>query len=373
MVQLHVSEDRVRRFMARCAEDFGDWCRYVEAVYRDLLADGRVSSVSSMITVLGDVAVFLRWLRGKGVDPERMGEDVVREFLIELRGRCRDSTVYTYVRSLRRAFRVWGRGDLIRVLKYPRVRITYRLPSPELIEDVIGEVNNLMYKTILALLYETGMRLSECLSLTVNDVERSDEGYFKIRVMDAKNGESRKVFVIKYAGLLREYINAYRPKHYLFPSPSRPGKPIHPNNVEKLLRRLGRRRGVRLHPHIIRHVTATKLIEEGMPERVVMKLLGHKSERMMRVYVNLTAKDVEEALLRKYGIRKDVRGEESIECPKCGASNPAGARYCWRCGLPLSLASAAEREAALREVEEVLRRLKELFSNRPELLKFLLP
>jgi len=47
--------------------------------------------------------------------------------------------------------------------------------------------------------------------------------------------------VIKYAGLLRQYLNIAKPgsEDYLFPSPTYPDKPIHPRNIEKTLKSLG--------------------------------------------------------------------------------------------------------------------------------------
>ncbi len=355
--------------MRRARRKLGEWFRYLEVVYEDILADGRVTSVSSIYTVIDKVALFLKWLKKKGLKVEDISEGVVREYMVYLRRKgYKASTIHTHVRSLRRALRAWGVSDLTRLLRYPKVRLVYQLPSPQIIEDIIASIRDLMYKVIIALIYETGMRLSECLSLTVNDVTEAPEGYFRIYVHGGKNGEDRTVFVIKYASLLREYPQHFKPKHHLFPSPSRPG-PIHPNNVEKILRRIGRELGIKLTPHTLRHVAATRMIKEGMPERVVMKVLGHRSERMMKIYVNLTATDVEETILAKHGIRKEVTHNQNIKCPKCGAINPPSARYCWRCGLPLNQASATERERAVKEAEELLERIKNLLMQNPKLLK----
>lgn len=377
-MQLHFEEARVRDIIERSRGELGYYWSYLADFYDDLLSDASVSSTSTRYNYVVKLKMFLRWLKNKGVKPEDIDEKLVKAYVRELRLRLKPSSMDPHLKALKRFLRLIGREDLAALIKYPRKpQPRYELPEPELVERIIGGIERPDYQLIVALLYETGARVSEVLALKGKHVREAPEGYFRLFIEDAKNGEFRTVFVIKYAGLLRHYLMLRRPgpDDWLFPSPSRPGKPIHPRNVEKLLRRLGREHGVRLHPHILRHLRGTLLVKEGVQERVVMKLLGHRTEKMMKIYVNLTAKDVEEALLNKYGIEVPKSGHkrEVMKCPKCGASNPAGARYCWRCGLPLSLASAAERESALREVEEVLRRLKELMLARPELLKLLLP
>ena len=375
MVQLNVTEERIANYLRRRSEELGDWFAYVEDVYEDLLADGRITSLESIYTVLEKVVRFVRWLKGKGVRPEQIDRKIIREYMIELRLKgFSATTIYTYVRALRRAFRVWGLNELVPSLRYPKVRLTYRLPPPEVVEEIIAEEKDLTYKTIIAILYETGMRLSECLTLRRDDVREEPEGYYRIRVTETKNGEERIVFLIRYAGLLRQYLIVNKPKDLLFPSPSNPSKPLAPRNVQRIFKRYSRKHGIKIHPHILRHIAATKLIREGTPERVVMKLLGHKTEKMMRIYVNLTAKDVEEAILSKYGIRKqqDNRSKEKIICPKCGAINPPGAKYCWRCGYPLTQASALSKESKKERIEEVIKEIRELLQKKPELMNQLL-
>ena len=56
---------------------------------------------------------------------------MIRKNIIELRLKgFSTSTVYTYVRVLRRAFRVWGLDELTPLLKYPKDRLNYRLLPP---------------------------------------------------------------------------------------------------------------------------------------------------------------------------------------------------------------------------------------------------
>ena len=373
MVQLHFDLERIKGVVERSRGELGDFWPYLAGFFNDLLADGGVGSEATMYSYVAKLRVFLRWLRGRGVRPEDLSESVIKEYLRELRFRLKPSAMDTYVKALRRFLRFVGREDLVPVVKYPKKpRLRYELPDPGLVERVIDEVPYLDYKVVIALLYEGGMRVSEVLALKGRHVEEAVEGYYRIVVEDAKNGEFRYVYIIKYASLLRMYLSMRKPgpNDWLFPSPSREGKPLHPRNVERLLRRYGRRYGVKLYPHLLRHLRGTLLVKDGLQERVVMKLLGHKTEKMLRIYVNLTNKDVEEAILSRYGIKvRSGDGGKGAKCPRCGALNPEEARFCWRCGLPLSVEAAEERERRKERVEEVLELIRRVLCERPELLE----
>ena len=62
--------------------------------------------------------------------------------------------------------------------------------------------------------------------------------------------------------------------------------------------------GIKLYPHLLRHLRATLYVKEGLHERIIMRLLGHKNREMIRRCVNLVHRDVEEAVLKHYGIGK---------------------------------------------------------------------
>jgi len=371
VVQLHFEESRIKEVVERSRGELGEYWPFLVDFYDDLLSDASVSSASTRYNYVVKVRMFLRWLKGRGVMPEDIDERLVKAYVRELRSRLKPAALDPHFKALKRFLRLVGKGELASLIKYPRRRMPrYELPEPEVVERIIGEIEKLDYQVIVALLYETGARVSEVLSLRGRHVREAPEGYFRVFIEDAKNGEFRTVFVIKYAGLLRHYLTVRRPRpdDWLFPSPTRAGRPLHPRNVEILLRRLGRKHGVRIHPHLLRHLRGTLLIKEGVQERIVMKLLGHRTEKMMRIYVNLTARDVEEVLLRRYGIEVEKPKEAGkVKCPKCGAENPPGARYCWRCGYPLSQAGALQKEASKERLEELIGMLKKLLKERPEL------
>ena len=272
-----------------------------------------------------------------GVELEKIDRDVLTRYIIYLKTekKVTQSTLKTYVRVLRRLLKVLGKEELAKYIKYPKEKIKPpRLPNPQLIERIIGEIRDPRYRLAVALMYETGARVSEILSLKRKHIEEAPQGYYKILIDEPKNGEFRIVYVIKYASMLRDYLipmGISDPEQQLFPSSTRSGEPLHPRNIEKILRRYVRIYEVRLYLHILRHMRGTLLIKEGVSERIVMKILGHRDPEMVQVHVNLVHQDVEEVVFRKWGIntiRKNTN--TTITYTRCGATSPKEANYCWR-------------------------------------------
>ncbi len=375
MVQLQIDEKYIKRRLDRLRRELEEYGFVLEDLYYDLTSDPRVTSLTTIDTHLDKAAVFLRWLRKNNIDVTKLDRSIVRRYIIYLRleRKAKPSTLKTHIRVLKRLLRVLGYDELAEELKYPReTSKPPQLPSPELVEKIIASTRHPEYKVILALLYETGARISEILALRRKHVIETSQGYYRIIIEDTKNGEFRTVYVIKYSALLRNYLEVNKisdPEQLLFPSPDRPGKPIHPANINKHLYRISKQLNIRLHPHLLRHLRATQLIKEKIPERIVMKLLGHKTEKMMRIYVNLAQQDVEETILKHYGIKPEpTSSTETIKCPRCGATNPKEANYCWRCGYPLRQQASLELEIKEKGIEEKLRRLLQMLKSHPEIL-----
>lgn len=376
MVQLHFTEESIKTVLRNAREELEpQYYTILEDLYMDLEADPKVTSLGTIKPILDKARTFLRWLQDNKINPLDIDMNIIKKYLLYLRleRRVKTSTIAFYVRVLRRLMRLLGKNDLANKIPYPRKTTTkLELPDPEIIDKIIAETPILKYKVITALLYETALRISELLSLKGKHVVETPQGYYRIYVMEPKNNEPRVVYVIKYASLLREYLNLRKPgpEDYLFPSPVYRNRPINPRNIEKFLRRKSRQYRVKLHPHLLRHLRATLLIKEKIPERIVMKLLGHRSTKMMEVYVNLVQRDVEEILLKKYGIKPEpTEPVKTIKCPRCGAENREDANYCWRCGLPLNQLAAAALDKKQEEIHQKLQQLLEILKQHPEILK----
>lgn len=130
---------------------------------------------------------------------------------------------------------------------------------------------------ILIFFYATGLRVSELISLKISDI------YFEaglIRVQ-GKGSKTRIIpFTYNILERLKDYVanerqtNEYS-KDYLFIS--KRGKPFTRAAIWKIIKLESKSKGFDLHPHSLRHLFATHLLENGANIKVIQELLGHSS------------------------------------------------------------------------------------------------
>jgi integrase/recombinase XerD len=130
--------------------------------------------------------------------------------------------------------------------------------------------------TILYLLYSTGMRLSEILSLRIYDLLWDREQIF---IRSAKGKKDRYVMLAESVkALLSHYIEMYKPRLYLFEGQD--GSTHYSSrSVQSVVKKASKQAGIRKHvtPHLLRHCFATHLVDGGTHIKYVQELLGHKN------------------------------------------------------------------------------------------------
>lgn len=150
-------------------------------------------------------------------------------------------------------------------------------------------------RALLALLYGTGIRASECASLKVGQV---DLVRLTITVL-GKGGHERTIPLNpQLAEVLRSYAQvrgAALPSAPFFRS--RFGRPLSRGAVFERVRTWGRRSrlGIPLSPHRMRHTFATHLVRAGVGLVTIRDLLGHRQITSTQIYLHVTAEDLRSA------------------------------------------------------------------------------
>lgn len=146
-------------------------------------------------------------------------------------------------------------------------------------------LNTARNRAMVAVLYKSGLRLSELLALTPDDVTTDLDGVTWLNVRRGKGGKQRRTRLFNGAVLeLQAWleVRAERvtdPTAPIFCTTARgsAGKPLVQPYVATLLQRLARAAGItkRVHPHGFRHSHASELFHRGVPVAVIQAQLGH--------------------------------------------------------------------------------------------------
>jgi len=261
------------------------------------------------------------------------------------------------------------------------------LITEEEFNKLINATDDIQDRLLIGLLYESGCRIGEILSLQIKNV--SFNNYGARLTVKGKTGQ-RVVPIVWYANLLRQFIESHpfkdNPEAPLFYYKNRDGKVLAmPYSVFRMrLKRLCEKTGIRkrIHPHLFRHTRLTELAKE-LPEQILKQIAGWVPDsKMAQTYLHLSLKDVEESLLTKvYGIKtiENERKEKFIVCPKCGELNAPNLTICWRCKTDLKESKLVEKALSEEEIKKVdewadvlIEFFKKLEKANPELWKVLL-
>jgi len=250
-------------------------------------------------------------------DAAQINKEVIRAFILYLQVEAKTprskkplspATVQGYVRTLR-VFFSWAVKE-----EYLPNSPAAKIPVPKATQKVIntftheqiGKLAQACYNsngnsyrnlTILLLLLDSGIRVSELVNINLEDVNLA-EGWIKIKI--AKGGKERIVPVGSVVQKsLWKYINHHRPQPLtqkvtrLFLSDD--GLPLTRSGIQQMLRRCGKRAGisgVRCSPHTFRHTFAKSYLVNGGDIFSLQKILGHSSLASVRTYLNLFGTDI---------------------------------------------------------------------------------
>jgi site-specific recombinase XerD len=239
-------------------------------------------------------------------DPATLGEDQFRDYIlyVKTRKQWKPQTIRQTVACARIFFtEMLGHAEW-KVFSQIRTRDHEELPAVltrEQVHRLLGAIRLRRYRIPVKLIYCAGLRLSECLSLTIHDI-LGDEG--KIMVRDGKGGKDRMVPVApEMLEDLRRYWKFHRHPLLLFPNAGRgpcdPGKlatrmklarsPMPLGSLQRLV--VVARKGLGIPDataHSLRHSFATHLIEAGASLHTVQSLLGHKQITTTMIYLHVT-------------------------------------------------------------------------------------
>lgn len=254
-----------------------------------------------------DIKQFTGFLKEKKIDSfSQVDYPVLLSFLsfLKLEKKYTEKSIARKVASLKALFKYLSTRKLIKTnptLLLYSPRVPERLPGflteeevTRVIESPDGDSwQSLRDKSIMELLYATGIRVGELTSLTMNNINIAGD---TIKV-EGKGRKERIVPVGRPAmKALIEYLEARPQKAQKKVFLNKYGKPLTDRSVERLVDKYGKKAGIGrpITPHTFRHSFATHMLDRGADLRTVQELLGHERITTTQVYTHLTVERLRE-------------------------------------------------------------------------------
>jgi len=179
-----------------------------------------------------------------------------------------------------------------------RKNVIHRLSRDEE-RKLIGQAyrENSSYGLLLKTLFLTGARVSEFVSLKVEDFYLDEQ---MILIQKGKGGKSRYVPILQeLAQELKTHLGS-RQTGYIFES-NRHTK-FTTRRIQQIVKETAERAGItkKVHPHLLRHTVATFLLEKGMPLEQIQKFLGHSKIETTQIYAESSTEMMKEGFQRAF-------------------------------------------------------------------------
>lgn len=237
------------------------------------------------------------------------------------------------------------------------------LPEEILTEEEVKKLAsaalNTRDKALALVLYETGARIGEFLGMKIKHVVEPSDGFGKIIVLNGKTGLRRVRIVASKQGLI-QWLNMHPfkndPEAFVWINLGNRNRfeRLSYNAVNNILEELAKRAKIskKVNPHAFRHARATHLASK-LTEQQLKQFFGWvQGSGMASVYVHLSGRDIDDAILQLHGIQVKKEKKERFErkvCPRCDTENSLTAKFCIKCGFVLD----KQAEKKLKEWEAV--------------------
>ncbi|OPX93211.1 MAG: Tyrosine recombinase XerD [Syntrophorhabdus sp. PtaU1.Bin002] len=271
-------------------------------MYMTYLTAERGASLHTVDAYNRDIVGFIRFLDERGLltgNPERAWVEAYMGSLREQGKKTR--TIVRAISALRGFFNFLIADGLLAHSPLEDIEVPrFSPPIPEVLseEEVVellrlpeGSKTSLRDRTILELLYATGLRVSELVKLKKSDINL-EAGFL---IASGKRSKERVVPLNTYSkDIIKLYLDREKPRGpYLLPN--RRGNMLTRQAIWKIIRKYASKMEKdHVSPHTMRHTFATHLLEGGADLRSVQILLGHEDISTTQIYTHVDSKRLKE-------------------------------------------------------------------------------
>lgn len=291
----------------------------MENHFIDFLKYLKVQKNYSNLTILNygkDLKLFNIFISDLNIkDLKKVDYKIIREYLSYLYGKnYSKKTIARHISALRSFYRYLIKEKIItsnpmnlvsnpkqdkklpKFLYYDQVEELLSIPD---ITTPLG----LRDKTILEILYSTGIRVSELVNIKLKDIDLNER---TIKILGKGNKERYVLYGSVLEKLLEGYLNESRSilnkKNSDYLLLNNQGNKITSRGIELIINKIAKESSLdfNISPHTLRHTFATHLLDNGADLKSVQELLGHESLSSTQVYTHISNEQLRNVYLHTH-------------------------------------------------------------------------
>lgn len=238
----------------------------------------------------------------------QISKNITIEYLALLRNTVENSTINKRLGIIKRCLLYYKIEDhyIHSIQKFKEKKRSFDMISENELKRIIGYVssldvnsgNNLMYQTVIYLLINTGIRLTELYNIERRNVNGEQ---LEILLTKTKNGKDRIVY---FRPIIKETINlmlAEKHDHKFLVHNRLKNRQVNYSDINYLFKMIKDKLVIKkLHPHMFRHTFATKLLQVGVDVKTVMDFMGHNNLATTQRYQHSNKTHAKKSYLDKY-------------------------------------------------------------------------
>lgn len=339
---------------------------FVHNCYIEGLSDHRALKY---ITLLKSIALLMN------TDFDIASKKDIERLLITVNKKTlSEATRHDYKVTLKKFYKWLYKGNEPELTKWFTTNIKNKdkkLPEDMLTEEeimkMINTAPNTRDKAIIGLLWDIGARIGEVGTLKIKHVKFDEYG--AVILVNGKTGPRRVRAVWSVSYLMNwleehpERDNSEAPLWFNFSSRKKGLESMRYDAIRMQLQRIAEAAGIkkRIHTHLFRHSRATYMANHLTEAQMNMHFGWVQGSDMPSIYVHLSGRDVDQAILRANGIeiKEEDNKPKTNVCPRCKTINTPNNLFCHKCGAVLTLKTAMDLEEKAKPVDDNLNELLE--------------
>lgn len=285
----------------------------------------------------------------------------IEELILWLKKRkdINDTTKWDYRVILKRFYRWIGNGEYPECVKFITTteknnnkKLPEEMFTQKEIKKLIENANHPRDRAFISMLWETGARIDELMTLRVGSLE--DHKYGMKVVVKGKTG-SRRLILIQSVPYINDWFKTHPRREKNAPlwvnvTSKNLGRAVGYAAMNKMLRETAKRAKIKkpVNPHHFRHSRATYMANHFTEAQMCEWFGWVQGSNIPARYVHLSGRDIDNAYAKMYGLKEEEEKEQAevkfITCPRCEYENASTSKFCSRCGMALNLKTAMEAE-----------------------------